>query len=123
MIDVDDHARFNDAVVLCEKHGVRVARSNPCFELWLILHLEDYDKPGQGKELQSRLGALRPEDDRHGAKMLDCSYLSTLVQVAEERAKVQLQKRLHGGIPYDNPSTTVGCLTRAIRTASELAQP
>ena len=26
---------FQEAVNLCEEHGIRVARSNPCFELWL----------------------------------------------------------------------------------------
>ena len=123
IFDVDEHPRFNEAVALCERHGVRVARSNPCFELWLILHLEDYDRPNQRRALQARLGTLRPEFNPRGSKTLDCNSLMNLVQLAEARAAAQLQKRSDGGIPYDNPSTTVGLLTREIREANELASP
>ena len=36
VFDRDDHPRFDEAIALCERHGIRVGRSNPCFELWLI---------------------------------------------------------------------------------------
>ncbi len=45
VFDRDDHPRFDEAVRDCEKQNVRVGRSNPCFELWLILHEQDYNRP------------------------------------------------------------------------------
>ena len=45
VFDRDEHPRFNEAVAFCESNGVGVARSNPCFELWLILHERDHDRP------------------------------------------------------------------------------
>lgn len=45
VVDRDTHPHFDKAMKLCEVEGVRVARSNPCFELWLILHYEHYDMP------------------------------------------------------------------------------
>ena len=36
----------------CEEQNVGVARSNPCFELWLILHQQDYDKPEDRHAMQ-----------------------------------------------------------------------
>ena len=39
VFDRDDHPRFDEAVRECEQQKVGVGRSNPCFELWLILHV------------------------------------------------------------------------------------
>lgn len=33
VFDRDDHPEFEQAVLMCKQSGVRVARSNPCFEL------------------------------------------------------------------------------------------
>ena len=44
------------------------------------------------------------------------------VREAERRADMQLKSWEQAGIPYGNPSTTVGNLTRAIRDANEAAQ-
>ena len=34
VFDRDEHPRFDEAIALCDGHGVLVGRSNPCFELW-----------------------------------------------------------------------------------------
>ncbi len=54
VFDCDHHPNYREAVLLCEKAGVNVARSNPCFELWLILHIEEYDKPDGHHAVQRR---------------------------------------------------------------------
>ncbi len=121
VFDRDDHPRFGEAVNLCEQAGVGVARSNPCFELWLILHEADYDKPDGRHAVQAHLKKLRPEYDKDGAKMPDCADLVTRVEAAEQRADRQLANRAAEGTPYGRPSTTVVHLTRAIRDAVESA--
>ncbi|WP_419926873.1 RloB family protein [Candidatus Poriferisocius sp.] len=35
------HSRLNDAVALARERGIQVAVSNPCFELWLMLHFQE----------------------------------------------------------------------------------
>ncbi|HEX6360636.1 MAG TPA: RloB family protein [Actinophytocola sp.] len=35
------HPNLDEAVRLAQEHGIRLAISNPCFELWLILHFEE----------------------------------------------------------------------------------
>ena len=52
VFDRDEHPRFDEAVALCKDKGVGVARSDPCFELWLILHERDYDRPCGRHEVQ-----------------------------------------------------------------------
>ena len=123
VFDRDAHPRFDDAVTLCERHGVKVGRSDPCFELWLILHQGDYDKPCDNRDAQKELARLRPEYDKDGAKTPDCDDLARHVEEAERRAEAQLRDREKEGAPYGNPSTTVGRLTRAIREAAERASP
>ncbi|MGH8544323.1 MAG: RloB family protein [Gammaproteobacteria bacterium] len=122
VFDRDEHPRFNEAVALCQAKGVGVARSDPCFELWLILHDEDYDRPDDRRAVQARLQQLRPEYNRRGAKRPDSDDLVSRVEDAEQRGSVQLVRRQNEGIPYGRPSTTVGDLTRAIREAAKRAR-
>lgn len=123
VFDRDEHPEFEQAVQLCERSGVRVARSNPCFELWLILHEKDYNRPNRRQSVQADLKALRPEYDPKRAKTPDCDDLVRRAEKAEQRAAAQLRERELNGNPYGNPSTTVGNLTRAIREADTLARP
>lgn len=58
VFDRDTHPRIEDAVAVCERYRVGVARSNPCFELWLILHEADYDKPDDSHSIQTHLCRL-----------------------------------------------------------------
>ena len=105
----------------CEEQNVGVGRSNPCFELWLILHEQDYDKPNDRHAMQKALAKLRQEYDQDGSKKPDCDDLVKRVEEAERRAERGLRNRETGGDPYGNPSTTVGRLTRAVREADLLA--
>ena len=121
IFDRDEHPRFKEAVMKCEEQNIGVGRSNPCFELWLILHEQDYDKPNDRHAMQKALAKLRPEYKLNGAKTPDCADLVKRVEEAEQRGERGLQNRESGGDPYGNPSTTVGRLTRAIREADQLA--
>lgn len=123
VFDRDEHPEFKQAVLMCERSGVRVARSNPCFELWLILHDQDYNQPNRRERVQADLKALRPEYDPKRTKTPDCDELVRRVQDAERRAAAQLRDRALGGDSHGNPSTTVGALTLAIREADSLARP
>lgn len=121
VFDRDEHPRFEEAIAHCKNHGIKIGRSNPCFEVWLILHIEDYDKIQPRNQVQALLSKLRPEYNKSGAKKVDCDELVTHVVKAEERASKQLDLRKKQGVNFGNPSTTVGQLTRAIRKADKLA--
>ena len=122
VFDRDNHPRFDEAIALCETNGVRIGRSNPCFELWLILHERDQHRHEERQTMQSILGDLRPEYDRERGKTPDCEELIRRVEDAERRAEELLRRRQEAGNPYGNPSTTVGWLTREIRAADSRAQ-
>ena len=121
VFDRDEHPPFNEAVELCRNHGIGVGRSNPCFEVWLILHERDYDRPDDRHAVQAELRRLRPEYEIDGPKTPDCEDLIRRVEDAERRGNDQLRRRDDEGIPFGNPSTTVGQLTTAIREAARHA--
>lgn len=119
VFDRDAHPHFEDAIALCKKEGVNVARSNPCFEVWLILHKEDYQKPDGRDLVQARLNKLCPEYDPKKKKSADCSKLVGALEAAEKRATAQLKRRSDEGAPFGRPSTTVHLLTLAMRKATK----
>ena len=121
VFDRDEHPNFNEALELCRNNAIGIGRSDPCFELWLILHERDYDRPDGRHAVQALLKALRPEYEIDGAKTPDCDDLITRVEDAERRGEAQLQRREEEDRPFGNPSTTVGQLTGAIREAAKHA--
>lgn len=122
VFDRDNHPNFDEAVKYCLDNSVGVARSNPCFELWLVLHESDYDRPDCCDDIQRVLERLRPEYDRRRGKTPDCDEMVARVESAEGRGNVLIERRGEEDNPYGNPSTTVGMLTEAIRLANELAR-
>lgn len=121
VFDRDNHPRFEEAIRLCEENGIKVGRSNPCFEVWLILHLQDYDKLLSSQQVQDFLGKLRPDYNKRGAKVMEFDRIVTQAVNAEQRAEQQLVRREQEGKKFGNPSTTVGRLTCAIRNADKHA--
>jgi RloB-like protein len=114
VFDRDEHPRFQEAVNLCNSHGVKVGRSNPCFELWLILHYCDFDRPDDRRVVQKFLESKCPEYDADHGKFVNCSALLKDIEAAEKRADVLLTRREGEGTPFGAPSTTVCHLTKAI---------
>lgn len=117
VFDRDEHPGFEDAIRRCQQNCIRVGASNPCFELWLVLHDQDYNAPVRSDQIQSILSQLRPEYRRRRSKVLDFDALVLRVIDAEGRAERQLELRKSVGDPFGNPSTRVGKLTSSIRLA------
>jgi hypothetical protein len=118
VFDRDAHPKYDEAVDLCTQSGVEVARSNPCFELWLILHLEDYDKACTRFDVQNYLAKIHPPYAGDRRKLADAQALIQNIDAAEARALKQAAQRDAEGSSYGPPSTTAGKLTAAIRMAA-----
>lgn len=118
VFDRDEHPEYEESITRCKVEKVRVAHSNPCFELWLILHYQDYSKDCNHKTVQKDLGGICKEYSRKN-KTVDCSKIVPEIIAAEKRAAVQLKNRNEEGNSFGPPSTTVGRLTARIRAASK----
>ncbi len=115
VFDRDDHPNVPEAISRCENAGIGVAFSNPCFELWLILHFQDFDRPDHRHDVQRHLENICPDYDRVKRKTTDCRNLMERIVAAEQRAEKQIERRKNEGDPPGPPFTTVYKLTRRIR--------
>ncbi|WP_252991162.1 RloB family protein [Streptomyces viridosporus] len=48
VLDVDDFAHLDEALRLARAERIDIALSNPCFELWLLLHFRTHSAPVDG---------------------------------------------------------------------------
>lgn len=115
VFDRDEHPNIQEAISCCRNANVGVAFSEPCFELWLILHFQDYDRSDDRYNVQKHLETLCSDYNRAKHKTTDCNKLMELVVKAESRAEIQHHRRMKEGDPLRRPYTTVYELTRRIR--------
>ena len=61
------HARLSEAVQMARDNEISVAISNPCFELWLVLHYTDHESWIDNDDC----GSLRRRKDSSQGKSVD----------------------------------------------------
>lgn len=110
--DVDRHHHLNDARQLAAARGIELAVTNPCFELWVLLHFRDSPGARSTAELPSLLAAHLPGYEKH----LDADKVLAGYEAARVRAERMERDAAAMGEPGRNPSTTVHHLTERIRT-------
>lgn len=116
VFDVDDHPRLQEAKIQAQANDVRLAVSNPCFELWIILHFREQSAFIDRHSAKSACNRLVPgqREKTPGIEQCDAGY-----QLAVERATALERRNESAGQPGENPSTTVHMLTERIRSASQ----
>jgi hypothetical protein len=112
VFDVDDHHRIPDALQQARDNGIDLAISNPCFELWILLHFQDHRKDIRRKDLQSLVRKHLPGY----LKDVPCDRLTPLYEHATTRASnLESWHAKQGRNEHPNPSTGVYKLTEQIR--------
>ena len=118
VFDRDEHPNIPGTISLCAQKGIKIAFSDPCFELWLLLHLEDFDRPDHRHDVQKALEGRLNGYSVKGGKAGDMRSIMNSVEDAESRAEKQLKRREDEGSVIGCPHTTVFRLTRALRGAA-----
>lgn len=119
MFDVDEHPSLSEACTLAKAHGITTAISNPCIELWVLLHYEDQTAWIDRHEAQRRVRNVTGL-----GKSLTESVVAELIarhEAAAVRARALDRKHANDGSPRGaNPSSNVWQLVDSIRnTAAE----
>jgi len=112
VFDVDDHPSIPDAKQMARDNGIELAISNPCIELWLLLHFRESPGMKRAHQLLPMLKRYIPNYDKH----VDYSNYVDGYEVAVQRAS-----RLDADAQADNdegrnPTTGVWRLTESIRS-------
>lgn len=99
---------FNNAIIKANNKNIKVAYSNPCFEIWYLLHFEYRNTPIDRDELNSIL----ERNSQYAKNKLFSQVLDQKLQnIAIENSKRLIQSWIYSqGITIpatDNPSTTV----------------
>ena len=104
VFDRDDHERFDAACQMARDNLFGLAVSNPCFELWLLLHFQDNPGAQHRDRIKEMLARQLPGYD----KKIDFSQYSERLNDAAIRAKRIDDMALQDGEPlFSNPSASV----------------
>ncbi len=111
VFDVDEHPHLPDARQQARDHGIDLAVSNPCFELWALLHYQDHTAHLERGDARRRLKSHLPLYE----KSLPFTQLHPAYAEAVRRAQELDRRREDADDPGGNPSTGVYRLTERIR--------
>lgn len=116
VFDRDEHPNFAKTITLADSHGINLAISNPCLELWFILHFEDETAYLERQAAQHRAAELLG-----CSKVLNDAALSALAerydQARERAVKLDEKHAGDGSPPGSNPSSGIWRLIDLIRDA------
>lgn len=98
-----NHPELEEALQQARANGVNLAVSNPCFELWLILHLQDHNAWLDNNQARR----LRRQLDGSSDKGLEPTRYMPFTADAARRAAGLDKRHLRDGaaFPHDNPSS------------------
>jgi len=111
VFDVDEHARLEAARTLARDGGIFLAVSNPCFELWLLLHFAGQSAHLERKRAGDLLKKHLPAYDKH----VRFEDLAPGYGDAVRRAEALDHRHTEMGAEGANPSTGMYRLTERIR--------
>jgi RloB-like protein len=111
----EPHGSLERALDLAEKHQIRCAPSNTCFELWILLHFGDQNGYLTTDQACSLLESRKCCGYTKSGKRFDVGAVMPLRDAAVERAE-KLAARHTGSPPAGrNPWTTVHELIHALQ--------
>lgn len=123
VFDVDQHPNIPQAINDARQSGIGVAISNPCFELWLVLHLTEQTAYIDRDDIQQRSDDLQLTANKRIVPAAE-SLLVDAVELAKQRA-IALDHRHagNGSPPRSNPSTDVWRLVDRLRSGLQGTTP
>lgn len=117
VVDVDDHATLDRALITARREQVNLVVSMPCFDLWILFHYQEYTAGTHVKEVENKLKRHIPGYDKHLPK--DFPYERH--DVAAQRAKRADPEHTAVNRKGGNPSTNVWLAVEAVRKAGRPA--
>lgn len=117
VFDRDEHpvGQVPRALELAASNAIKIAYSNPCFEVWGLMHYKCCARPGHHHDTQSELKSLLKDYCHDTNPIFSLQILSPMYFDAVRNASRALAQREQEGHPSGDPSTTVHLLTERIR--------
>ena len=107
VFDINDHPKIEQAIQEARDSGIKVAISNPCFELWLVLHYQDQTGPIDGQAIQSLSKKLGITDGKKITARAQGELLAKLGEARSHARDLESMHRDNGSKSWENPSSQV----------------
>jgi len=114
VVDVNGHTTMNDARQRADANGISLAISNPCFEYWLLLHVEDTAPPAIKCDEMIRNLKKHEEFKEYNKTKFDHSTIVDRADLAAGRAKKQFDGKAEPDPTKCCPCTMIFNLIAAI---------
>jgi hypothetical protein len=107
VFDVDEHKDLDAALARARDNAVPVSLSDPCFELWGLLHADSCDRPMSRKQAQRALAKAMPGFHHDKNPRFDWTWCVNKISAAIKNAETGLHNRLKERLvaPMANPSS------------------
>ena len=114
IFDIDAHPNVREAIQKARDHGIRLAISNPCIELWFILHFEDQTAYLSRHDAQSKSAQLLGCEKKLSRQAMDKLY-SNFEDAHSRALGLDVKHAGDGSPPGSNPSSSIWALIESIR--------
>lgn len=112
-----NHPGLAEALEIAAQNAIRVAVTNPCFELWLLLHFQDH-RAWLDNDTARRL--RRSHDGQPGKGLAGAKYMGKRGVAARRAAALdKLHAKNVTPFPKNNPSSGMHLLLVSIETPSD----
>jgi hypothetical protein len=110
LFDHDGRSDIDQVHARAKRRDIKVAFSHPAFELWLLLHFQDFSPASQGgsnTEIMKKLRGAHPAfaDYRDGNKRIDLKRFEALNENGQIRKAVARARRLSSSFTTETPSS------------------
>jgi hypothetical protein len=112
VFDVDEHPMLKEAQQQARDNEIKLAISNPCFELWFVLHFQEQNAHIHRHDVQ-RMCRAHLKGYKKEANYADLR--EGYPQAVERAAKLE-ERHARDGQPGVNPSTAIYRLTERLRS-------
>lgn len=112
-----NHPHLLEAIALAKANDISLAISNPCFEVWLVLHLKEHGAwldTDQAEKLRHQL------DKSTDKGLYPANYMPHVGKAAARAAQLEERHRQNDtSLPDDNPSSGMHLLVSSVQVPAE----
>jgi hypothetical protein len=114
VFDRDEHPFVDEAIELATRNGIGVAFSNPCFELWFVLHARDLRRHTDRHKVQAMSAKLGFTTGKSLAPDAWPKLQLTWKEAQQRNSTLTLMHSANGSPLISNPATSVGHLVQRL---------
>ena len=115
IFDVDEHPMVSQAIFEARQSEIEIAVSNPCFELWLVLHSENCTAYVDRRWIQRRASELNLIDGKSISNAVRAMIQENFDDAKGRAQRLDDMHERNDSPPRSNPSTDVWRLVDRIR--------